>query len=157
MATEWTFEQKADSFRNEIRDRFIAENENWRKEEILQKEEVTMRDPGFLERNPDLKEVKDSTLWEIYHKTKIEITKSNGISIILPKGYAITPDVIDMFSNTEVAWSEVDIEAKLIDDEARIVLSIMLVDSWDDEESWQWREEKRSREWHLLQKIRTIV
>ena len=156
---EWTFEQKAECFRKEIRDRFVEENEEWRKEEAIQTEAVLKKYPGYYDRpgHEHLREITDSFFWRVYQESVIELTPAHGARIVLPTGFAIYSDFVEMFDNTEVAWSTTSMGPEIVNGEARIVLSIMLVDYWDDEMSRKWKEERRLKEGDLARKLRSIV
>lgn len=156
---EWTFEQKAECFKKEIHARFTEENDAWKKENDLQKEAVLKKHPDYFDRpgHEHLKDNTDSFFWTIYQECVVEVTKLWGARIILPTGFAIYVDFVEMFEHTEVAWSTVSIQPGTVDGEARIVLSIMLIDYWDDERSRKWHEEKRVKEEILARKIRSIV
>lgn len=154
---EWTFADKADSFRNEIHKRFLEENEAWKKEDSLQLELAKRRSPDFIEVHPEYAELRQSFLWQIYQGSVIEISMDDGIKITLPRGFAITADVLHMFDSTEVAWSTPFIEAEIVEGEPVIVISIMVVDYWDDEMSMKWAEEKRNKEAELFRRLRSIL
>lgn len=136
--SEWTFEQKAESFRREINKRFVEENEAWKEIDQRELAEAKTKNPEYFKRYPELDEERNSFTWNIYQKSKIQISIHYGIKIIIPNTH-VSSDIINMFDNTEVAWSKVFIEAKNIDNEAVIVLSVMIVDYWDDEKSEVWR------------------
>jgi hypothetical protein len=152
----WTDQEIRNLFLDEVNERFEAENRAHRKE--TEEDEIRARaysphEYDELAARGIVGIVSDSPLWELYKATQIIF--DNGVRIILPPTeyadgvpIARTPSFIRMFENTEAAWSGLWIEAELVDDIPRIVLSLCLVDSWDDARSSAWRKDlQKSTDW----------
>jgi hypothetical protein len=146
MSEEWPMERLAEQFRREVRERFEKENVAHRAEEEADIAKV-MADPESatrIARTPGLAEtmtVRDSFYWDIYSSSTIEII-NNSVRIVLPRGFAIFRDFVEMFEGTSVAWSKVDVTAEIVDGEPRVVLHLILIDYWDDDRAAQWWAEK---------------
>lgn len=84
--------------------------------------------------------VQDSLLSEIWSASTVTLY-SNVAEVMLPTHYAITRDVIAMLDHTEACWGHAEINAILFDDEPRVLIRIVLVDYWNDEQSAKWKAE----------------
>lgn len=162
MSKEWPTERVAEQYRLDVRQAFEKENAVHRAEEAADLEKVKrehpedyarhMRDPSYARAMT----VRDSMFWEIYQGSTIEIV-SNSVRIILPRGFVIFPDLVEMFEDTSVGWSRVGVGAEIVDGEARIVLSLCLIDYWDDDRAAQWwakKAEAPTTAEELLRKIK---
>jgi hypothetical protein len=155
---QWSDETVAESFRAEIRARFEAHNKAFRARENVEMEQV-LRDhpekrgvPGF--------EVHDSIAWEIYQAAEIRIER-NAVTIVLPRGYAISIDVVHLFDHTTVAWSRPMIGTAIVDGEVRTTIEIVLVATWTDEMQAAWRQEGNDKRQVLVEldedEVRTFL
>lgn len=160
MAEEWSMERMAEQYRREVREAFEKENAAHRAEEAADLEKVKREKPEdfarLVKEAPHYGDVRDSFFWEIYQGSTISIV-NNSVDIVLPCGFAIRPDFVEMFEGTSVAWSKVSIGAEIIQGEAHVVLHLILIDYWDDDRNAQWWAEKAKAPTTaeaLLQKIK---
>lgn len=140
---QWSDELVADQFRREIHERFTFENTRHRAGEDKELEKIFAENPG--RRGQPGFEVTDSFLWEVYESSEILIDR-NSVTIVLPRGFAIGIDFIEMFEGTSVGWSRASIGAMVINDEPRPTIELLLVATWTDEMDAKWRENKRVSE-----------
>jgi hypothetical protein len=144
VSAEWSTERVAEQFRLEVRQAFERENAAYRAAEATEIEQVKA-DPrhaaNLLAQDPSYAAamiVHDSLFWEIYSGADIQIV-NNSVKVILPScGFAIYPDLIEMFDGTSVGWSKTGIGAKIVNGEARVVAELILVDYWDDDRAAAW-------------------
>lgn len=142
MSVEWTSEQVAEQFRLEVRQAFERENAAHRTEEEADLERVRA-DPEHAARiahNPRFAEalaVRDSVLWEIYSGADIQVD-CNAVKVVLPRGFAIFPDLITMFEGTSVGWGNAHVDAEIVNGEPRVVVELILIDYWDDDRAAKW-------------------
>lgn len=137
MAEPWSTERVAEQFRLEVRQAFERENAAYRAEDAAEIERLRT-DPTFVDRlaqNPccaDAMTVRDSFFWEIYEGSNVRIA-SNSVRVVVPRQFAIYPDFVAMFDQTSVGWSRASVNAEIVDGEPRVVVELVLVDSWDDD------------------------
>lgn len=143
MNAEWSTERVAEQFRNEIRERFARENASWLAAERKGIAEVKAKCDAEGKPYPDWLEERPSFLQEIYERLDIQIT-SNSVRVILPNGFAIHTDFVDMFGGTEVGWSYPSIAAVIVDGEPRVAIELILIDYWDDARHAKWDEERQT-------------
>lgn len=142
MATEWTTEQVAAQCRLDVQRAFETENAEYRAWEAAQLAEIQAR-PGYADslaaspQHVDAMAVRDSFMWEIYARSKIDIT-NNSVTVILPTGFAIHTDLVEMFGADSVSWCTPSIGASIIDGEARVIIKLILIDYWDDDRAAEW-------------------
>src|SRR5262249_32316312 len=59
--------------------------------------------------------------------------RMNDVRVVLRDGFAIFPDLIEMFGRASVVWTSPSVGAEVVAGEARLVIDLLLVDYWDDE------------------------
>lgn len=145
----WTDEQIQKAFLDEVRQRFEAENADYR--EFCRQDLESVKGRPDWERtvaeNPHLADIEDSPLWEVYKETTFEFEFVNAVRIILPPNDTFWPDLLDMFDHTAVAWSWLSIKPYMKDGKARLALDLILIDYWDDEREAKWRTEHTQLAW----------
>lgn len=142
MNEEWSTEKIAEQFRSDIRERFERENAAWRVEDDAEIAEVKAKYDAEGKPYPDwLTQERPSFLHEIYERCEIKID-SNCVQIVLPTGFALFPELIEMFGGTSVAWSKAHVNAILVDGEPRTTIELILIDYWDDERHTKWLAER---------------
>lgn len=151
---KWSDEVVADAFREEIRTRFEAHNAAYRAREAVELEDV-LRD------NPDKRgqpgyEVRDSGAWEVYQASEIRIDR-NAVMIVLPRGTAVSIDLIHLFDHTTMSWSRASVGALIVDGEARSTIEIVLVATWTDEMDAAWKNDGNDRKRFLVELYETDV
>lgn len=134
-------ERVADQFRQDVRERFEAENAEWLAEERTGIAKVKADCDAKGEPYPDWMVERNSFFWEIYSGSDIQIT-NNSVRVIVPNGFAIYPDFIAMFGGTSVGWSIPSVSAIIVDGEAHVTIELILIDYWDDERHVKWLAEK---------------
>lgn len=140
--SEWSTERMAEQFRREIAERFSRENAAWRVEDDAEIAEVKAQFDAKGQPYPDwLLQHRPSFFTEIYERVDIRI-ESNCVQIVLPKGFALFPELIEMFDGTSVAWSKPHVDAILVDGEPRVTIELFLIDYWDDERHAKWLAER---------------
>jgi hypothetical protein len=147
MSEEWPTERVAEQFRLEVRQAFGRENAAYRAEETAEIEQIKA-DPENAARfeNPSFAAgmtVRDSFFWEIYSASDVQI-KNNSVKVILPRGYAIFSDFVEMFSGTSVGWSHASVGAEIVDGEAHVTVELILIDYWDDDRAAKWHAEREA-------------
>ena len=86
----------------------------------------------------------DGFFWDIYQRLDIQIEK-NSVRVILPRGFAIWTDFLEMFDDTSVGWSIPSIGAKIVDGEPHVTIDLFLVDYHDDARHAAWLARKTNR------------
>lgn len=137
--SEWTTEQIAEQFKLEVRRRFQSENLSHLAEERADIAKAIEEFAASGQPRPDwlMTTAHDSALWMTYEKSSIQI-EVNSVRVILPGDWTIGLDFFDMFDGTEMAWSLPAIGAELVDGQPRVVIDLVLVDSWDDDRHKAW-------------------
>lgn len=150
----WSNERIVEQYRAEIRAAFEAENRAWHDEEAADREKCEREDPVGWRRlvESGAAAPRDSFLWEIYAGSEIR-TDLNSVSVLLPTGFAIGVDLIEMFERSSVTWTKADVGAEIVDGEARVVVELLLVDYWDDERAAEWEQRQRSPLDDVLEKL----
>lgn len=138
--SEWSTERIVDQYRSEIQRAFEDENARWRAEETADLARA-------LSEHPDSAalvgwEIRDSFMWGIYASSTV-VGDRNSVRIVLPNGFAIFPDLIEMFNRASVVWSKACVGAEIVDGEAHVVVRVLLVDYWDDERAAKWLAEQQ--------------
>lgn len=136
MAEEWSTARVAEQFRCEVQQAFERENAAFRAEEAADIEKVKRERAAEFEdlvkRAPHLAEARDSLFWEIYSGSDIQI-ENNAVKVVLPNGFAIYSDFIEMFEGTSVGWSYANVGAEIVEGEPRVIIELILIDYWDDD------------------------
>ncbi len=140
MNVEWPMERVAQQFRDDVKKRFERENAEWLAEERAATEKIKAECDAKSEPYPDWMTERNSFYWEIYERCIITI-ESNSVDVLLPNGFAVYPDFIEMFGKTSVGWSVPSVDARLVDGEARLFIHLILIDYWDDERHAKWLAE----------------
>lgn len=149
---QWSDEEVQQQFYKDVRARFEAENAAYQAMDRHGIDKLLLDDPNFFERNEWAKDafgIRNSFLWEILEGCQFSY-HFNRAEIVLPEGFAIGADVVNMFSNTAVAWGLPSISAKIIDGQPRLVIDVLLIDFWSDERQREWEEEQLGKEWMRL-------
>lgn len=145
---QWSDEAVAESFLTEIRARFEAHNAAYRAREAAELEVVLREHPE--RRGQQGFEVCDSCAWEVYQESEIQIDR-NTVTIVLPSYYRVGIDLMHLFDNTTMAWSQPVIGATIVDGEARPTIEITLVATWTDEMDAAWRKSGNDRKQVLVE------
>jgi hypothetical protein len=144
VAVEWSNERLAEQFRLEVRRAFEAENAKHRAEEAAETEQLKRARgneyEAFLKQHPHYIDVQDSGFWRTYVASDIQIDR-NSVKVVLPRGVSISPDFIEMFDGTSVAWSYAGVNAEIVNGEAHVVIKLILIDYWDDDRAAKWTAE----------------
>lgn len=135
--TGWSTDRIAEQYRAEVRGRFEAENAEWLAHERAAQAKIRAECDAEGRPHPDWMVERNSFYWDIITASVIEIDM-NAVRVVLPSGYAIYPDFIEMFCGTTVGWSKPSIGAEIADGEPRVVVELILVDYWDDEREAKW-------------------
>lgn len=146
-SNQWTDERVAEQFKLEVRQRFEEENARWRARETADLDRLAkapdwedrMRNPNFAAGMA----VRDSFFWDIYSSSTINY-EYNSVQVVLPNGFAIYADFVDMFGRTSVGWGTPSVGGKIIDGESYTVIDVLLVDYWDDKRAAAWPERQRT-------------
>jgi hypothetical protein len=144
----WTTEHIAQQYRAEIRARFEAENATHRAREAADVERERRDRPDqwakLVAIAPHYAEPSDSAHWRAYLSSDIQINM-NSVRVMLPGDGEISVELIRMFDDTSVAWTEPTLGAEIVDGRARVTISLILVDHWDDERAAAWVREASGR------------
>lgn len=134
---EWDYEQIRQRWLSEMEARFEAENQNFRAYELREIEVVKQR--GLLHRLPERDhEPHNSSLYTLWAAAEVKVER-NVAEVLFPPARRIDLDVVTMFTETEAAWSTVEIIPVVVDGIARIMLQTILVSYWDDALSAEWK------------------
>jgi len=146
---QWTDSQINEHFWEEIQQRFDEENVRWKAQSKEDIEAFRKRNPkaaAELEADPNTKHmmtVQSSDLYQTYRQGR-KHNESNLAQFWLPHSRDWgDAQLLDMFRKTEMGWAAPRYVAKMEYGEARLVVEVTLVDSWDD---------KRHREYLKRQK-----
>src|SRR5262249_33328306 len=124
-SSRWSTERIAAQYRAEIRGLFEAENAAWRAEEEASFAEVQRDHPDRYERLiADTGGVRDSHIWDIYVGSDVQI-RMNDVRVVLRDGFAIFPDLIEMFGRASVVWTSPSVGAEVVAGEARLVIDLL--------------------------------
>lgn len=136
-AVGWTTQRISDHWRAEIRARFEAQNAAFRAKDEAGIARLSAGQRAERVAIPHLA-VGDSSIWEIYQATDVSVDDSRA-RVVLPIGcgpvigWTPTIDVLSMFDGARVSWSRAFVSAEVVYGAPRVVLTIFLVDYWDDE------------------------
>ena len=145
---QWSDEAVAQSFRDEIQQRFERHNADYHERDAAELEAV-LKDRPDLRGQPGFT-VRDSMAWEVYLRSTIQIDR-NSVVIILPTGLAVGSDIIYMFDHTAMAWTRPTIGATSVDGEVHPTIEILLVATWTDDMDKDWRAAGHARKKVLVE------
>ena len=150
MGREWSDEEIQHAFLLEVRERFDAENARWRADEVRSLEEFKRDNPDdyarYANEHPHIVAVRDSFLWELYQGCEFRWPAVNAVEVVMPDGFGLSlRDLKDMFDNTEMGWGLASVEATIIDGRPRVVVSVVLVDGYDDDRHREWERDHGKR------------
>lgn len=108
----------------EIREKYLVDialvfknlNEEWLKEELAALQE----DPTLPFREAFEKEIYDGCIL-------VKTESFNLIEWLYPQGYALFADMLGFFGQSEMTWTKPCIEARLVEGEARLIISVLLI------------------------------
>lgn len=133
----WTDEQIRKCWLDEVNARFAAENASWRAMEQRDLDKIAAA--GEIHRlPPNMLQPRDSFLCEIWNESVVTLYL-NVAEVLLADHSVISTEVIAMLDHTECGWGRAGIHAIVVDGKPRLQVSVMLVDSWDDERSAAWK------------------
>ena len=134
---EWTTKQIAEHYCRELAQAFEAENEEFLEEERIEVDRIRARCVVDGTTMPPGLEPRPSFMWSIFGGTEIRCV-GNLISAVLPQGFAIFPDLIQMFDKPSVCWGRAQVTAIIVEHQPRVAIEVLLVDSWDDDRQAAW-------------------
>jgi hypothetical protein len=149
----WTTEQIADRYRLELRRKFEMDNAAYHAEQAADTEDFK-RERGvparenFVREHPHYAEQRDSALWDLYTGLDLQI-ECNSVRAVLPANCSMFADLLEMFGSISVDWVKPCVDAEMINGEARLVVSLFLIDTWDDDRAAQWQAENQTP-WGVL-------
>ena len=138
---QWTDEEVARQFRLEVQQRFAAENEAYLRQERQEIAAIKAKLDAEGSPHPEWFAERDSFLWEIYSDSEIQI-EHNVVMVIVPRGFAIYTDFVEMFADTSVGWTVPSVGAEIIAGVAHAVIKLILIDYWDDTRHAAWLAEE---------------
>jgi len=132
LRMEWSTERIADQYRAEIRDIFKGYDDEHREDREQLPEDAIA----------DVPEVSDA--WILYERIVIHVD-ADDVRVILPAGFTCGESMIRVFEQPSVAWTKVIVGTAIVDGSPRLVLDLLLVDSWDDDKANEAAKKKRER------------
>lgn len=136
-SSAWSTEKIVSQFRNEVHQVFVAENRRHLEEEAAEIAHTKIEHADYLAAHPETDlTIRDSLFWEIYRRSMFHID-GNHVKIVLPTGFGLYSELIEMFGTTSVGWTRPSISAETVDNESRVVIDLLLVDYWNDDKAQQ--------------------
>jgi hypothetical protein len=139
----WTTEQIADQYRLELRRKFEMGNAAYHAEQAADAERFKQERgvpawEDFIREHPHYAEQRDSGNWDLYTGIDLQI-ENNSVRAVLPANCNMFADLLEMFGNISVDWVKPCVVAEMVNGEARLIIELFLVDTWDDDRAVQWQ------------------